>query len=257
MTWLVMTLPGAGTQQRAGFIYEAQRLLEENLPEFNHVHEQSTHKRLERDLEAGRQVCSTLTLEHPGRSKFGFFAAYVPAPPMELVSRAGLLPPQTLNDGKVSLAKLISTPLKGGIASTRGYPSELADLIQAGIREARIKVINTSSPGVNLIAMIAHERLDYTIEFPAVASELTKGIAPARALVSLPIVENPHLVPAGIYCPRNEWGRRMIVGISAAIQRLARSPESLLQLYSESQRGAYEHSIRAFFRSRSLASPDL
>ncbi|MCO6060195.1 hypothetical protein NG726_26495 [Pseudomonas sp. MOB-449] len=256
MTWAVLAVPGAAIHgvgmPDEGIVLDAQSLLEAQLPGLNHRHERTTPRRLDRDLSAGRSICSTLTLRNPDRSKSGVFIPYLPALPMELVSRTDRLPDFVVEHGMVSLTKLLETPLKGGISSTRAYPPELAKLIDKGVKHGTLEIINTSSPGVNLIAMVSLKRLDYTFEFPIVSAEIRKAIPYTTVLVSVPIMENPSLIPTGIYCPRNVWGKQMAQRIDIAIQRLVSKPEPLLQLY-RSQEPSYEPQLREYFRERGSA----
>lgn len=256
MTWAVLDVPGAASHRDGtpdeGIVLDAQKLLEAQLPGLIHRYERSTPRRLDRDLFAGRPICSTLTLRNPDRSKSGVFIPYLPALPMELVSRADLLPALAVEHGQASLAKLLEKPLKGGISSTRAYPPELADLIDKGVKQGTLEIINTSSPGVNLIAMVSLKRLDYTFEFPIVSAEIRRATPYSTVLVSVPMMENPSLIPTGIYCPRNVWGRQMAKRIDTAIQRVASKPEPLLQLY-RNQKPSYEPQLREYFRERGSA----
>ncbi|WP_369959774.1 hypothetical protein [Pseudomonas benzenivorans] len=254
LTWAQLSLPRAAVPQLEGagedFILDAQRLLERELPELTHRHRASSVKRLDRELASGSPVCSMTVLRRSERDEVGYFIGYLPVLPMELVSRAGSLPESTIENGKVSLLKLLGLPLRGGISPTRAYPPELQAPIEAGIARGRIEVLSNPSLNVNLMAMISHRRLDYTFEFP-IFTEHYSRIAPLpEPLVSLPIVESQELITSGLYCPRTAWGKAMAVRIDAAARRLAQAPEVLLKLYSTRQRAAYEEQLLDYFRTR-------
>lgn len=254
LTWAVLPLAGAamprvdGTSE--GFVFEAQRQLEEALPELSHRYRVSSVKRLDRELASGSQICSMTVLRRSARDDVAYFIGYLPVPPMELVSRVGSLPESALEDGKVRLLKLLELPLRGAISPIRAYPPELQASIKTGITTGRIEVLSSPSPDANLMAMISHHRLDYTFEFPVVTEHFSRITPLPEPLISLPILESQELITTGLYCPRNSWGRAMAKRIDTAIRRLARAPEPLLALYSTSQQAAYEDKLRDYFRAR-------
>ncbi|MEX6504425.1 hypothetical protein [Pseudomonas zhanjiangensis] len=233
-----------------GFVLDAQRLLERELPELTHQHRASSVRRLERELASGSPICSMTMLRRRERDDVGYFIEYLPVPPMELVIRLESLPESAIENGKISLLKLLDLPLRGGISPTRAYPLELQDLIKAGVTKGSIEILGSPSLNVNLMAMISHRRLDYTFEFPVITEQYSRIAPLSEPLVSLPMAESQTLITAGLYCPRTAWGRTMAARIDAAARRLAQAPDILLTLYSVSQRAIYEQQLRDYFRAR-------
>lgn len=243
-----------------GVLFAAQQLLEEQLPDLIHRYEVSAPNRLLREMADGRPVCATLRLQHPERDEVGYFIPYLPTQPMHLLTRKSLLGAFPLDNGQVSLAKLVeSRELKGIIATNRGYPTELSGVLDKGRQNGSIQAIHSSSSAGNLIAMVSHERADYTLEYPAVSQNIRQTSNLAHGLVSLPLLENHEWSPAGLYCTRSPWGKQMALRLNLAIQAIMRQPDRVLALYQPflvpSTRETDEQWLRAYFKSRSEQVP--
>ncbi|MBS7691589.1 hypothetical protein I0E98_18820 [Pseudomonas lalucatii] len=204
LTWAVLPLAGAAVPQvdgaGEGFVFEAQRQLEEALPELTHRHRISSVQRLDRELASGSQICSMTVLRRSARDGVAYFISYLPVPPWNwsaarAVSRVGTRgrqsPPAEAAGAAVARRHL---PI-------RAYPPELQASIKIGITTGRIEVLSSPSPDANLMAMISHHRLDYTFEFPVVTEHFSRITPLPEPLISLPILESQELITTGLYCP--------------------------------------------------------
>lgn len=259
LTWSTLPLAGAAELKNdkpaEGVIYELQHLLEQTLPEFRHRYVVSTPKRLLHEMTAGIPRCSTLLLRHPELERVGYFVPYLPTLPIQLVVRSGMRDELPFEMGRVSLAELVQRPeLRGAIAENRGYPAELQPLLDLGLAKGRIKAFNSTSSGNNLLSMISHGRLDYSLEYPFVVRHFTDGTALPTPLTTIPVTENILMSPAGLYCTRTPWGKNMATRLDRAIRQIVSTPEQMLPMYRKTVDKQvfdyYEPQLRAYLEER-------
>lgn len=256
LVWETMPLAGVAELKNGkpadGIIYAAQMLLEEQMPEFSHQYEVSAPKRLVLNMARGKRSCSTSTLRHPDRDAVGYFIPFLPTQPMQLVVRRELLEKLPLLDGQVVLTDLIKTEgLKGIIVGSRGYPSELTELLSKGTQNQSLDVISSTSSGANVIGMIQRRRADYTLEFPIVFNSLLALNEAEGRLLGLPIRENQALSESGVYCSRTVWGKSMAKRIDQAVRHAIVDTDKIMKLYGRFQQGSdFEDQIKAYLTKR-------
>jgi uncharacterized protein (TIGR02285 family) len=260
LAWVTLPLKGIlevkDGKLAEGSVSSTQQLLEMQLPEFTHTYQVSAPNRLQHDMAAGKSICSTATMQLPERDQVGYFIPFLPIEPMQLVTREAMQDAMPLQDGRVQLAKLIETDkFTGAITATRGYPSELGVLLAQAKQSGRIKLLESSSSGANVIAMIAYGRMDYTLEHPQVFAGVSETAYLPTRLVSLPIAEAHELMISGVYCSRTDWGRKMAIRIDQAVRAVLRQPDKVIATYKhsfeQSHYPRYEERVRAYFKQRS------
>lgn len=121
--------------------------------------------------------------------------------------------------------------MSGVIAGGRGYPNELEALIDKGLKDNKITQMASNTWSNNMLEMVRVGRADYTFEYFVTVQRYNQ--ARTRPLTSISISENTNLSPAGIYCPRSDWGRIASINIDKAIRELASEPVLLLPIYRE------------------------
>lgn len=262
------TLPLVGVAELSngkpadGVVYLAQQHVEKALPEFEHRYVVSAPNRVTREMASGVPRCSTLTVRHPERDRVGYFIAFLPTLPMQLIIRAEQRTTLSLQGGTISLQSVLrSSHLKGAISTTRGYPPDLQQLIEGGLNAGHITAINSNSSGSNLLSMVSHRRLDYTLEFPIVVKRFSETTPLPSELLGIPITENTHLSPAGIYCTRSPWGKAMALRLDKVIRQIAANADQLLPLYRATTDAStfeyFEPQIRTWLKQRSQTRTEL
>ena len=259
LLWTTLPLAGAvevtDGRPTDGVVYEAQHLLEQTLPEFQHRYVISTPSRLLYEMKSGVPRCSTLLLRNPELESFAYFVPYIPALPIQLVVRSDMLEKLPIDDGRVRFEQLLQhSELRGAIAEKRGYPSELQPLINLGLHAGSITAINSPSSGNNLLSMISYERLDYSLEYPVVVKRFSQATALPKPLTTILIAENIQMSPAGIYCTRNAWGKGVAAQIDHAIRKIVSDLDKLLPMYRKSVDPKifdyYESQLRVYLTHR-------
>ena len=259
LIWNTLSLAGVAElkdgKPAEGFVFAAQKLLEQATPELNHRYIISSPNRLTHEMASGVPRCSTLTVRHPERDRAGYFVPYLPALPMQLVVRAEMRDQLPIEHGLLSLERLLERrDLQGAIVTTRGYPPDLHALLNRGLVEGRIRAINSNSSGSNLLSMVSYKRLDYSLEFGIVLKRYAEATALPHPLLTLPIAESTHLSPAGLYCTQNPWGKAMALRLDQAVRQIVASPEQLIPLYRTTfdtqALDDFEPQLRAYLESR-------
>ena len=99
--------------------------------------------------------------------------------------------------------------------------------------------------------MLLADRLDYLLEFSAIAAYAQARYARDGGLVALPFVEAPPPILARVMCPRTDWGRRQIARIDDVlrIERPAPAYREIVEAWSEEAdrptiRGAFDADLR-------------
>lgn len=259
LIWSTLPLVGAADLKDGklgeGVVYELQRLIEQALPEFEHSYVISNPKRLIHEMQSGTQRCSTILPWNAELVRAGYFVPYIPTLPLQLIVRADTAEDIPIENGRVSLEKLVQSPrLRGGIVDGRGYPTELQPYIDQGLANQHITAINSQSSGANLLSMISYGRLDYNLEYPAVVKSHSGTASLPHPLRGIPIIENIQMSPAGLYCPRNFWGKSMASRLDNAVRQIVTDPEQLLPMYiktvDEQLYDFYEPQLRTYLEER-------
>lgn len=259
LTWYTLPLTGL-VELKDGkpsddAIYAVQKLVEAELPQFEHRYIVSTSNRVVHEMSTGAPMCTTIGVKHPNRDAVGYFVPFIPALPMLLVVRPETLERLPLKNGSVSFEELIQTEgLKGVVTPARTYPLDLADLISSAKSKGRIISINSNSLGGNLLSMISYGRYDYTLEYPIIVSRINDALPISAKLISIPIAEGIHMGHAGFYCTRSSWGKAMAQQVDSAIRRVVANPDQLIDLYRSTNApemvDRFEPQIRAYLLHR-------
>lgn len=258
------TLPLAGVAElkdghpTEGVAYDLQLLLEKALPGFQHHYIVSTPNRLRHEMARGVPRCSTILLQSPELEQVGYFIPYIPALPIQLVVRTSMQNKLPIEDGQVSLAKILQNPeWRGAIAEGRGYPIELQSLLDQGLTEGHITAINSPASGTNFLSMISHGRLDYSLEYSLVVNYYAAKTKLPEPLTTLSIVENNQMSPAGIYCTKSPWGKETAAKLDQAIRQIVGEPKQILPMYRKTVTPQlydhYEPLLRAYLEKRAQA----
>lgn len=263
LVWGVVPLPGAFNvrdgQVTGGILFDSTRLLEAQLPELQMRYEALPMSRLKQRMDALDYMCSGGHLQSAERDRVGYFVPHMVFMPIHVMIRRQTLDQLLIEDGKVSLDWLFGrTSLRGALAKNRVYPEQIRERLRQAQAEGRIQVLGGSMAGENLLLMVSHGRLDYVFDYPLIYTEVARHFSLSEPLISVPLRESPHLVPVGIYCPRNAWGARMAMRLDHAIREVSAQPAALLALYqSWLPPQVYDHyreELLRFFQQRAAAS---
>jgi len=222
MTWMVihwppiMMLDGADKGKGKG-----DALLEmfiENMTQYQHVKKKMNWARVWKNIREGQPICNFMALKNPAREKFAVFSI-----PLSITTPYRIVMTQKAWErlGKVesySLAKLMGNQkFKGRIEKKRSY-KKLNKVVEDNAEGSGLRLGAAKSK--NIFNMMFLDRVDYTIEYPYVASYLDKLIGGSSGKLRYIEIEESNAFGFGghVACPKNDWGRKVIVNIDKVIR---------------------------------------
>lgn len=260
--WVLWPIPSAvivvDGEPVDGTAVRGLQLLMDELPQFKANFRLGNRLRQQRDMQQGRQFCSMPLLPREDSDQYGLFIPYMVSTPVQAVVRRSDLPKLPLQDGNLSLTRLLAeTSMQIGASAHRTYPPQIRELIDQAHAMQRAQRIAGSPSGENLLRMVSHGRIDLTFEFSSVTQAFTRHTMLPEPLYSLPVAEHRELVITGIYCTRSAWGERVIAELEQGVRRISANPLALLDIYRQwvpqETFEAFEKQLLDYYAGRGLS----
>ena len=265
ITWMLWdSAPGAifsDGKPTAGYIFSITKLLTDAWPEAQHRLVRTTIENAWGNLDRGLEACYASALITPERERNYYMTQTLVIPSLAIIARPEAVSKLPKNaKGEVLAAELFdSQDLRGIIAPNRSYTALLDALLKSRAEGANISYAKQLSGTSNILQMLASNRGDYTIEYATAAlyqGARTPEVAQSN-LQALPIA-GLEPVPAGIACPRTEWGRAVIVKADALLSKLVTRPEyfeGYKRWLTNAEQKYLAPYISTFVKQRSQPSP--
>ena len=265
ITWMLWdSAPGAifsDGKPTAGYIFSITKLLTDAWPEAQHRLVRTTIENAWSNLDRGLEACYASALITPERERNYYMTQTLVIPSLAIIARPEAVSKLPKNaKGEVLAAELFdSQDLRGIIAPNRSYTALLDALLKSRAEGANISYAKQLSGTSNILQMLASNRGDYTIEYATAAlyqGARTPEVAQSN-LQALPIA-GLEPVPAGIACPRTEWGRAVIVKADALLSKLVTRPEyfeGYKRWLTNAEQKYLAPYISTFIKQRSQPSP--
>jgi len=260
--WVLWPIPSAvivvDGKPADGTAVRGLQLLMDELPQFKANYRLGNRLRQQRDMQQGRQFCSMPLLPREDSDQYGLFIPYMVSTPIQAVVRHSDLPELPLQDGNLSLTRVLAeTSMQIGASAHRTYPPQIRKLIDQAHAMQRAQRIAGSPSGENLLRMVSHGRIDLTFEFSSVTQAFTRHTMLPEPLYSLPVAEHRELVITGIYCTRSAWGERVIAELEQGVRRISANPLALLDIYRQwvpqETFEAFEKQLLDYYAGRGLS----
>lgn len=211
-----------GHGEIAGFM----RQLIARMPEYRHEFVEANTARFEALTRSGETLCSTLHVRTPERLKWLYFSHLYPplvARDIHVVVARDKLDRFEPTEQLTLLNLLQRTDLHLMLARDRSFGTQIDALLARGTGSQLTRV--GASQGKQLLDMLRSGRMDYTLEYAAVADDYLSKSAHPQALVKLPVAEGVSTSLATVACSRTPAGLKRIEAIDAAVRQLARDPQ--------------------------------
>jgi len=173
------------------------------------------------EMGSGAHVCISSSLRNPERDKVAYFTPFDMVEGLHLVIRADKRQLVSGGQPSVSLASLVRRKdVRGALTAQRSYTMAVDEILAKA--QPPIPRVSTVS-GTQFLGMLAFDRMDYTIEYPAVVEDQLKRVAqpaPQQRIEVLRIDEVPSTVQTYAACTRDAWGERTIRDIDAAVHNV-------------------------------------
>ncbi|MDR7270192.1 uncharacterized protein (TIGR02285 family) [Pelomonas saccharophila] len=207
-----------------------------------------------------QRACHAGAARTPERERLAVFTDTWLVPPPQLIVRQDRRDTLPLDaSGAVDLEALLNDGgLRGILTQGRSYGPVLDGMLGGPVARPQLQHVFGGDYGSQLLAMLAQDRADYTIDYPNVL--VASRAAAGSPLVALPIKGASEPVVSGIACPRTPWGQAAIRLIDKALgtpEGAALLRDTLrISLPPDTQR-AYKDAWDNFFAQRARPTPGL
>ncbi|MEH6444151.1 MAG: transporter substrate-binding domain-containing protein [Oceanospirillaceae bacterium] len=207
-----------------GYGVKWMKMLQSELPQYQHSFNLVNYSRLFRSLANGDQACSLGF--YPSKNRDSIVHYSIPDVlwfPLQLFMRKSTY--QALGEPKsLSISDILTNKL-GTIGITNGYSySRPIDKILAQHKgNTRIFVNYTGIVSKNLFSMMNFNRIDFLLEFPPEGTFAAKEINAAKNIISVPIEEAAQLSFSHTVCTKTPWGEKAIDDINKALVKLRKT----------------------------------
>lgn len=212
---------------QAGLQHE---ILESALPAFQHVYRELNYANFISMLLNKENVCSSMVLKTKEREQFAVFSIpwHIDLPIAISITREAW---QRIGaPEEIKFEELIGFPnIKGGIEKKRSYGK-----LDSFINDASL---NTNLDSYDLIVsqilpLLQTGGIDYTIEYPYLATYYLKSINNQKDILSVPLSDSFAYTYGYIACTKNDWGQSLINKLNTVIAEERAKPGylSVLQM---------------------------
>lgn len=211
-----------GTLAGKGIADRINHALMKELPDYDHRIAYRPILRITAGLKAGDQAVVTSYLKNPADQEFAQYSiTSLVVPPLELTLRHSEWMSKWGGAEKISIKALLSRGMTIGIAQRRYYGDDLMPILNAELKAKQSRVHSTYASHYRSLAdMVARKRIDATIGYAAELKFYDMTSETREPLVSVPIVENPHILYAYVVMPKGDYGDKLKVAVDAALRRI-------------------------------------
>lgn len=221
LNWGLTAWPGLVNSENGeptdGMVIDLLTEITQRLPGYQHHLQLMNTSRSLLDLQQREDLCIVDVQRSAERDRIGYFVGLFLNLPPQLVIRSTDL--QSISNGQtsISLQQLLQRKdLRGGLPAGRIYGPELTGLLETAEANGHIQRIQSSGRGSNLLGMLEHGRIDYTLEY-AETIQLMSSSADMRSVIQslslLPVQETTQPIVSGIYCSRSEQGKQVVMQV--------------------------------------------
>lgn len=221
--WAIYDAPpfmiAEGADADAGIFDRIRHLLDERLAEGPTPTLRAPFPRVVAALKDGAALCFVGGVKTPEREAFAVFSLPVAMfYPLRIVVRA----PE--RDRFAARAPLSLTALLADRTLRTSFLRDrtLGPRIDGLVREAAPP--SRHSEFREAFRMLLADRIDYLVEYSAIASYQAKSLGQPEGIAALPFAEAPPPVLSRVMCPNTEWGRARIARIDAILRVERTSP---------------------------------
>lgn len=213
------------------------QLIEQNY-EGNITYKETPPNRIAQELLKSEKTQCLINVKNKAFDKLSAFISVAPAINPRIIYDPLKLKAIPQTDGLVDIKKLITEKkYVGGIVKGRPYTDSLAPYIEKGIANQTIQEISSSTFGTNLVGMLASERVDYIIDYPATLHAYT-GPGDTQALIGAVIYQGKDISEIGFYCSKTAESALVNKHLNqAVIKMLQNNLESYLKIGTDFDAG--------------------
>lgn len=210
--------------------------------------------RIEHELKKGPRTCYPASSNADERRKFTYLTRLYVSPSLELVLKKDLAEKLKDRRGFISLSKLIKIKdLHPALAEARSY-GPIIDKIMASENPPVQRPLQEPF-AANIVDIIHHGRVDYSIEYDFIINELIKANSENSDVTTVPIAEVPAFNTQYLACSKTPEGLKIITEADKIIRAHVKDQEykaSLLSLAGNPHNIPYQKAVAEFLKDRAL-----
>lgn len=198
------------------------------------------------------KTCNGAVLKTKEREQSAYFSAFYLQPPVQVIVRAKDWKKNFFEAKVISFKQLLSSPFRGVFSSGRSYGEALNPLIKENIKNHQISFLSRTE-SLSLLSLVSLGRADYTLEYPEVIRYMQNEKLLGEPLVSMEVEEQRTPYVVYIACPKNDWGKRIILLLDQAVQKAAATPEfkkMMEEWYPSSVQSRFREEFDEFYEKR-------
>lgn len=200
--------------QASGPGVDIEKVLRENMPEYEHGSTNSNIKRLHALLEKGDPcACADYLIRTPAfEDKYYYSTAPTMLTPTHRIITLKRNREKFGAGVRLSLERLLEKrALRLGVAADRSFGKEIDDILKAHSGVENIYAHYSPTSSEVLIQMLLAGRVDYIIEYPPIVQYFEKKLQITEELAIYAIEEKSQLWTTGwLACTKNEQGKQVI-----------------------------------------------
>lgn len=208
-----------GPAKGQGVWDELSRVVQANLPDFEHVDVKMTNSRFMEELKDGKNLCKIYFFKTPEREKYLYYSI----PAVVFLTNHVVMRRETYEEmrkpDRIDLNELlVDQRFRGGFTINRSYALDMDTVIAANRNAPHLTFMVADN--TSYFKMMAEGRLDYILDFPVAVAYWSKvlGLDPDR-FVSVPIVSSTMYTTTYVVCTKNAWGAQLIDRINAILRK--------------------------------------
>ncbi|MFX3675607.1 MAG: TIGR02285 family protein [bacterium] len=221
--WARQDFPPAYLQNGQGYIDKYLKTIQYELPEYKHTYFDANFARTIESMKKGEKVCSLAMLKNEERERHLHYSIpYLVIPANSIiVLKNKVIPKEIFESGSINLHKFLAADNRVGVARGRSYGSTLDKLLS--LPSGKITIRGGRNVFEGLFGMLVRERLDAILGYRMELHWFSKEIA--SKLVSYQISGESNYIMGYATCPKNDWGKKVIVKLNKALEKHRVNPK--------------------------------
>lgn len=208
----------SGPHKGTGKVDKILKLMQSKMPGYDHREVVMNTIRIDHEIKSNNNVCGTTAIKTPEREAFAVFSMtddFVPS--HRIIYRKDSTKPFPKNQ-PLSLQSIIDNKaLKGGFVRRRSYTHAVDTILRAHEEDDHLYFHTSQNINKELVYMLIAGRIDYTLEYPWMASYIARDRNYHEAFATIELTELKPYVMGHFYCPDTPWGREVIKQINAIL----------------------------------------
>lgn len=198
------------------------------------------------------RTCNGAVLKTKDREQSAYFSAFYLQPPVQVIIRTKDWKKNYFEAKVISFKQLLDSPLRGVFSSGRSYGDILNPMLKENLKSDHLSFLSRTE-SLSLLSLVGMGRADYTLEYPEVIRYMQNEKLLEEPLTAIEVEEQRTPYVVYIACPKNDWGKRIIVMLDQAVQKAAATREFktlMEEWYPNNVKSRFRQEFDEFYKKR-------